>query len=47
MNLTVVGISHKTSPLEIRERFALSERQIPEVLRQLQAEPEIEEAVII
>ncbi len=47
MNLTVVGISHKTSPLEIRERFALNERQIPEVLRRLQAEPEIEEAVII
>jgi glutamyl-tRNA reductase len=47
MNLTVVGISHKTSPLEVRERFTLNERRIPEVLRRLQAEPEIEEAVII
>ena len=47
MNLVVVGISHKKAPLEIRERFALNERIIPEALRRLQSEPEIEEAVII
>ena len=47
MNLVVVGISHKKAPLELRERFALNERIIPEVLRRLQSEPEIEEAVII
>src|SRR5208283_2628314 len=47
MNLLVVGISHKKAPLELRERFALNERIIPEVLRRLQSEPEIEEAVIL
>ncbi len=47
MNLLVVGISHKKAPLELRERFALSESAIPGALRRLQAEPEIEEAAII
>jgi glutamyl-tRNA reductase len=47
MNLIVVGISHKTAPLELRERFALSEQMIPQALRRLQSEPEIEEGVII
>ncbi len=47
MNLLVVGISHKKAPLELRERFALSESVIPEALRRLQGNPEIEEAAII
>lgn len=47
MNLLLVGISHRTSPLEVRERFGLSEGRIPEALQKLLAEPEIEEALII
>jgi len=47
MNLLLVGISHRTSPLEVRERFGLSEARIPEALQRLLAEPEIEEALII
>jgi glutamyl-tRNA reductase len=47
MNLILAGISHKTSPLEVRERFGLSEERIPTALRRLQAEPEIEEAAVI
>lgn len=47
MNLVVVGISHKKAPLELRERFSLNEQIIPEALRRLQSEPEIEEAAII
>ena len=47
MNLTVVGISHKKAPLELRERFALNDQHIPEVLHQLRSEPEIEEAAVI
>jgi glutamyl-tRNA reductase len=47
MNLVVVGISHKKAPLELRERFVLNETNIPEALRRLQSEPEIEEAVVI
>jgi len=47
MNLVLAGVSHKTSPLEVRERFALSEERIPGALRRLHAEPEIEEAAVI
>ncbi len=47
MNLVVVGISHKKAPLELRERFVLNDRNLPEALRRLQTELEIEEAVII
>jgi glutamyl-tRNA reductase len=47
MNLVVVGISHKQAPVEVRERFGISERLIPDALHRIQTEPEIEEAVII
>jgi glutamyl-tRNA reductase len=47
MDLMLAGISHKTAPLEVRERFAISERRVPEALRRLQAEPDIEEALIL
>ena len=47
MSLVLAGVSHKTSPLEVRERFALSEQRIPEALRRLQAEPEVEETAVI
>ena len=47
MNLILAGVSHKTSPLEVRERFALSEQRIPEALRRLHGEPEVEEAAVI
>ncbi len=47
MNLVVVGINHKQAPIEVRERFGLNERVIPEALRKIQCEPEIEEAVIL
>ena len=47
MNLILAGVSHKTSPLKVRESFALSEQRIPGALRRLQAEPEVEEAAII
>jgi glutamyl-tRNA reductase len=47
MNLMLAGLSHKTASVEVRERFAISERRIPEALRRLQAEPEIQEALIL
>lgn len=47
MNLIVVGMDHKTTPIEVRERFAVPERSIPEALRMLQAESEIEEALVL
>jgi glutamyl-tRNA reductase len=47
MNLILVGVSHKTSPLDVRERFAISEKNLAEALRNLQSQPEIEEALIV
>jgi glutamyl-tRNA reductase len=42
-----LGISHKTAPVEIRERVALSEREAERLLRELTAHPEVQEAVAI
>jgi glutamyl-tRNA reductase len=47
MNLFLLGISHKTAPLDVRERFAIPELRIPDALRQLTADPSVEEALVI
>jgi glutamyl-tRNA reductase len=47
MNLLLAGISHKTAPLEVRERFAIAEGQLPGALAQLSADPDFVEALII
>ena len=45
--LISLGISHKTAPVEVRERVALSEREAERLLRELTAHDEIHEAVAI
>ena len=45
--LLVLGVSHKTSPLELRERLALPEGRAAAVLAELVAQPAIREAVAI
>ncbi len=47
MSILLVGVSHKTAPLEIRERFAVSESRIPQALDRLISHPSVEEAVVI
>ena len=47
MNLLLVGVSHKTAPLEVRERFAIPERRIPDALRALRNDPGVAEALIL
>ncbi len=47
MPIVVVGLSHHTSPVTVRERFAFSETKIPEVLQKLRASGAAEEAVIL
>lgn len=47
MNVIVVGLSHHTSPVETRERFAFAEGRIPEALASLRAAGLAEEAVIL
>jgi glutamyl-tRNA reductase len=45
--LITLGVSYKTAPVELRERLAPTERQIPEILTALHAHPSVQEAVLI
>jgi glutamyl-tRNA reductase len=45
--ISVVGLSHKTSPLEVREALAFSREALPHVLRQLREEAGVAEAMIL
>src|SRR5947199_9617001 len=46
MRYTLLGINHKTAPVEVRERLAISESLLPEAMRRLLAHPGVAEAVI-
>jgi glutamyl-tRNA reductase len=45
--LCVVGLSHKTAPIEVRERVAFPEDSLPEALARLTAQPGVGEALIV
>ncbi|MGR8946435.1 MAG: glutamyl-tRNA reductase [Gammaproteobacteria bacterium] len=47
MTLQVFGISHKTAPIEIRERLAIGEDLLPSALESLTADPGVNEAAIL
>jgi glutamyl-tRNA reductase len=47
MNIIVVGLSHKTAPVEIRERVAFSPTAMEKPLRELSALPSVVEAMIV
>lgn len=48
MSIVVVGISHKTAPVEIRERLAFAESRLPEALRSLTGgQQTVNEAIIV
>ncbi len=47
MNIIVVGLSHKTATVEIREKVAFSPTQMEKPLQQVVALPDITEAVIV
>lgn len=47
MNLVVIGLSHHTSPVDLRERFAFAESKIPGALNQLRESGLVAEAVIL
>jgi len=45
--LLAIGVSHKTAPVEVRERLALTEPRAADFLRDLHGVPEIQEVVTI
>ncbi len=47
MPIVVLGISHRTAPVEIRERFALAESALSEILRQVRETAGADEVVIL
>lgn len=47
MHIIVVGLSHKTAPVEIRERVAFAPEQLEPSLHAMRALPGIEEALIV
>jgi len=47
MNVVVIGVSHHSSPVELRERFAFAEAKIPDALKSLRDSGVAGEAVIV
>ncbi|ELR96696.1 glutamyl-tRNA reductase [Gloeocapsa sp. PCC 73106] len=47
MNIAVVGLSHKTAPVEIREKLSIPEAKLEEAITHLHSYPHIEEVSII
>jgi len=45
--IVVIGLSHKTAPVDVRERFAAGAEVLPEVLARLTARPELDEAMFL
>ncbi|MDO9081328.1 MAG: glutamyl-tRNA reductase, partial [Desulfuromonadales bacterium] len=47
MNILVVGLSHKTAPVAVRERVAFAPTAMERPLHELLALPAISEAIIV
>ena len=47
MTLTVLGVNHKTAPIELRERIAISREQLADVTRALAELPGVAECMIV
>ena len=47
MSVVVIGLSHRSSPVELRERFAFAEARIPATLQELRTAGIAQEAVIL
>ncbi len=47
MNFRLVGINHKSAPVEIRERFAVHESRLPEAVRRLAGYPGVRGAMVV
>ena len=45
--LLAIGVSHKTAPVEVRERLALPEARAKEFVRELRGTADVREAVTI
>src|SRR6202158_1297502 len=47
MRFQLIGVNHKTAPVEVRERLAISESRLPEACKRLADQPAIAEGMIV
>lgn len=47
MSLVVLGLNHRTAPIEVRERIVFDATRLPEALASLRALPGLQEALIV
>ena len=47
MNIAVVGLSHKTAPVEVREKLSIPEQKVEAAIAQLRSYPHIQEVAIL
>jgi len=47
MRICHVGLNHRTAPVELRERLAVTESEIPQTLQSMIAQPAIREAALL
>ncbi len=45
--IVLIGINHKTAPIELRERIAISREDLPDATRALAAQPGVSECMIV
>ena len=47
MNFQLIGVNHKTAPVDLREHLAIPDRKLPEALQQLLTIPGVSEGMIL
>src|SRR5258708_29813194 len=47
MNFQVMGVNHNSAPLEVRERLAVTEQQLPDAIRSLVKQPGVDEGMVL
>src|SRR5262249_50295837 len=47
MRYQLIGVNHKSAPVEVRERLAIPESRLPDTCRDLTSYPGIEEGMVI
>src|SRR6202162_1480897 len=47
MRFQLIGVNHKTAPVEVRERLAIPESRLPEACKKLAEHPAVAEGMIV
>jgi len=47
MTFQLIGVNHRSAPLEVRERLAVSESSLPDAVQRLAQHPGVDEAMIV